>query len=161
MSERRERNLDDVLDDAVEQLANLVTDLNVLGPTRASFRYGSTAIVLSATEIDDHTPAIVLDACVATDVPASPGLYEWLIEVSAGFVFGRWHCDLPPGEAARVELSLCHTPVAQQADRPALRATVAAFGAQANSVDELVVNRFGGRRHRDEVTCRMRNRRTG
>lgn len=88
---------------------------------------------------------------LASDVPATPDLFEFVALRADDFLFGHLSCERTPRETAAVFLS--HTLLGDFLQRGEVLICLESMLSVADTWDELLVKRFGGRPFRTETSA--------
>jgi hypothetical protein len=134
----------------------LVAEFENIRLAKDSFaiEYESTIIWVEVKEWipdDDGTPRSLVHvwAPLGREVPASPELYHWAATEGQGTWFGSVSVmDAEDGKTCMVVFDA--TLLADFLDPAELATTVYAIGFSGNEFDDLVHDRFGGKRFTDE-----------
>ena len=115
--------------------------------------YGTTACFISVvewgTDKEGNPQSLVqVQAPIGRDVRPTPDLYKWIVTEAQRVVFGR--VDVLEQEDGKALLLFEHTILGDFLDSAELVAAVLAVTFTADRLDEVVTERFGGKRYVDQ-----------
>jgi|SRR5436853_657252 len=104
---------------------------------------GSTVVYLRVFPITSEKPGVEVFSYVVTDVPASEELMRFLLTYNLKLTMGAF--GLMIEESNRATVLLTHTIPAEALSKEGLYLSVSAVARVADNVDDLLVEKFGGR----------------
>lgn len=125
----------DMVQSYVEKLAGSIWEGATLGPElRISLQYGSALVEIYT--LDDET--VAFRCTLARDVPATPGLYEWLNSLNRTNRLVKI-CHMEDRAVGAYVFMR-----ADEIDANRMQTAVSQLGAFSDPIDEELVNKFGG-----------------
>lgn len=145
------RALETTMRRTAEHLRECVGDVIDASAKELSFLFGSTRVYVSGSEDGgvDGATFVHLRALIARHVPITDQLYRWIATASNDFLFGHVTLAYESDEERFGELNLRHTLLGDHLDLEEVRTAVAFLAATADQLDDVVVDRFGGKRYAD------------
>ena len=108
-----------------------------------ALREGSTIVYLRVFPIESGKAGVEVFSYVAADVVESEELMRFLLTYNLKLVMGGF--GLLPGAGGKATVLLTQTMLADVLTETQLYATVSAIAGVADRLDDVIVNRFGGR----------------
>ena len=113
-----------------------------------SFPFGSTRVFIVVSETQGTT-FVQLRAHVAHHVPTSHELMSWLAAGSDDLVFGHVTLTHEAGDSQHANVYIRHTLLASCLQLEEMRLALALVATAADRLDDILVERFGGKRYVD------------
>lgn len=114
------------------------------------FPFGSTRVVVSGSMSHDQQSTFVhLRSHIADCVPVSDDLLRWLPTASNDLAFGHVTLEFETGLPPLATLQIRHTLLGEYLELDELRLALSLVAMEADRLDDLVVQRFGGKRYAD------------
>lgn len=110
--------------------------------------YESTAVNVRVVSQEDRT-LIHLYAPLAREVPATPELFEWIATKGQEFVFGSTHYESVEDMDGGV-VYFEHNLLGDYLDSEELITALGALAGTGEVLDDIIVEKFGGKRFSDE-----------
>ena len=109
---------------------------------RTSFqiKYGSSIVQVQVSPISDSNSVVRILSYVVTDIEHTTELYEYLLTTNLSLSFGAFSLDEDG------DICLIHTIVGDTLDKLELSASVMAICDASDEYDDIITNRWGGRR---------------
>ena len=126
----------------------MVGTVEVTKENEVTFPFGSTRIFIDLFALDEASSVVNVYAIATIDVPPSEALFRFLALNPDAALFG--HLGAVEREGV-IDVLFSHRLLADSLDKEELEQTVATVATTANEVDDVIVQRFGGRRYRDVV----------
>ena len=129
-------------------LIDMFGRIEVTKENELTFPFGSTRIFVDLFGVTEGSSVVNVYAIATIDVPPVEGLFRFLALNADAALFG--HLGAVEREGV-VDVLFSHRLLADSLDKEELEQTVAVVATTANEVDDVIVQRFGGRRYRDVV----------
>jgi hypothetical protein len=130
-------------------LIDMFGKIEVTKDSEFTFAYGSTRIFVDVFAVSGGSNVVNVYAIATIDLPPSEELFRFLALNADASLFG--HLGAAEREGM-IDVVFSHRLLADHLDRQELERTVATVATTANEVDDVIVQRFGGRRYRDVVS---------
>ena len=129
-------------------LIDMFEKIEITKDDEFTFPFGSTRIFVDVFDLGGGSSVVNVYAIATVDVPPSEDLFRFLALNADAALFG--HLGAADREGV-IDVLFSHRLLADSLDKEELERTVATVATTANEVDDVIVQRFGGRRYRDVV----------
>ena len=106
-----------------------------------TFRHGSSRIFISVEPISDDNTYVEIYSPLASDVPASPGLFEYVATQNT-YRFGKLLAVKQPDGAIRIVMT--YGMLGDYLDPEELKVAVSLLAGTADEIDNKICDQFGG-----------------
>ena len=127
-------------------LVDMFGKIEVTRENEFTFPYGSTRVFIDVFGVDESSSVVNVYAVTSVDVPPSEQLFRFLALNADAALFG--HLGAVEREGV-VDIVFSHRLLGDHLGTEELKRTVATVAGAANEVDDVITERFGGRRYRD------------
>ena len=141
-------DLDATRDDVQSVLIEMFGKIEITQEKEFTFPFGSTRIFIDVFEIEEETNVVNVYAIANVDVPPSEDLFRFVALNADASLLG--HLGAIEREGV-IDILFSHRLLAETLGSSELKRTVATVATAANEMDDVITERFGGRRYRDVV----------
>jgi hypothetical protein len=127
-------------------LVEMFGKIEITKENEFTFPYGSTRVFIDVFGVDQGSSVVNVYAVTSVDVPPSQQLFRFLALNADAALFG--HLGAIERDEV-VDVVFSHRLLGDHLDAEELKRTVATIAGAANEVDDVICDRFGGRRYRD------------
>ena len=137
----------EVKDRVLRMLGDIVGTVEVKGDGDFSFAWETTRLHVGVSPFRESETTVRVQAVAVWEVPESPELFKWIATQAHGYTFGA--LSLYTRTDGTYNVNFIHTLLGDTLDPDELRHAVNAVSWTANEIDEIVVEKFGGKRWAD------------
>ena len=141
-------DVDATRDDVQSVLIDMFGKIEITQEKEFTFPFGSTRIFIDVFAIDEGTNVVNVYAIANVDVPPSEELFRFIALNADASLLG--HLGAIEREGV-IDILFSHRLLAETLGSSELKRTVATVATAANEMDDVITERFGGRRYRDVV----------
>ena len=141
-------DLDATRNDVQRVLMDMFGKIEITQEKEFTFPFGSTRIFIDVFGIDEGTNVVNVYAVANVDVPPSEDLFRFVALNADASLLG--HLGAIEREGV-IDIVFSHRLLADSLGTAELKRTVATVATAANEIDDVITERFGGRRYRDVV----------